>query len=77
MSDELSRLLREAEVLAKVDGGLEEGRKLPVLLGGGLGAGGFTDFTWGFIGDVIEQLLTKLSRSKGNLLRRGVSLVLG
>lgn len=43
VSEELSRLLREAEGLAGVDGGLAWCCRLPVLLGGGLGGLGLLD----------------------------------
>ena len=43
VSEELSRLLREAEGLAEVDGGLVWCWKPPVLLGGGLGGLGLVD----------------------------------
>lgn len=77
MSEELSRLLREAEGLAAVDGGLIRFRRPNMLLGGGFGGLGLTESPSALVGEVVETLLTKLSRSKGNLLRRGVSLGLG
>lgn len=43
VSEELSRLLREAEGLAEVDGELVWWWRLPVLLGGGLGGLGLMD----------------------------------
>lgn len=75
VSEELSRLLREAEGLAGVKGGLLRcWRPPPVLLGGGFMGLGLMD---PLVGGIAEVMFTKLSRSKGNLLRRGVSLALG
>lgn len=73
MSEELSRLLRDAEGLAELEGELVRCWRLPELLGGGLGGLGL-NLPWAL--EVVEVELTKLSRFKGNLLRRGISLAL-
>lgn len=77
VSEELSRLLREADGLAEVEGGLLRCWRPTVLLGGGFGGLGLMDPLFAVVGDAAEVLVTKLSRSKGNLLRRGISLALG